>query len=176
MVSNADVVCFGHGLSEAEVKLKSMEHPKAIGDRSTLAIMLALREVGFALSVPFGENTRYDLVADDGVRLRRVQCKTGRLRSGAIRFAVCSCYGHHLRPGNARRDYHGEVDDFAVYCPDTQRVYLIPISDLPPTTQAALRVEPTRNRQIKGIRMAAAYELATVAVVAKAEPAASAGA
>lgn len=141
-----------------------MEHPKAVGDRTTLAAMLALQEAGYAISVPFGENTRYDLVVDDGVRLRRVQCKTGRLRSGAIRFAVCSCYGHHHRPQNARRDYRGEIDDFAVYCPETQRVYLVPISDLPLTTQAALRVEPTRNGQAKGIRMAAAYEVATVAV------------
>jgi hypothetical protein len=153
-----------------------MDHPKAVGDRTALATMLALSEAGFAVSVPFGENTRYDLIADDGVRLRRVQCKTGRLRSGAIRFAVCSCYGHHFRPGNARRDYHGEVDDFAVYCPDNQRVYLVPIGDLPVTTQAALRVEPTRNRQAKRIRMAAAYELATVDVSATAELAATAGA
>jgi len=52
--------------------------------------MLALREAGFAVLVPFGENTRYDLVIDDGERLARVQCKTGRLRSGAIVFKVCS--------------------------------------------------------------------------------------
>ncbi|MBA2462518.1 MAG: hypothetical protein H0V45_12245 [Actinobacteria bacterium] len=57
--------------------------------------MLALRQVGYALLVPFGENTRYDLVIDDGVRLARVQCKTGRLREGAIRFASCSTYAHH---------------------------------------------------------------------------------
>jgi hypothetical protein len=142
-----------------------MEHPKAVGDRSTLAAMLALREAGFAISVPFGENTRYDLIVDDGLRLRRVQCKTGRLRSGAIRCPACSCYGHHLNPQNARRDYHGEIDDFAVYCAETQRVYLVPISDLPVTTSAALRVEPSRNGQVKRIRLAEAYEIASVAVV-----------
>jgi hypothetical protein len=31
-----------------------MEHPKDVGDRTTLAIMLALRGVGFAVLVPFG--------------------------------------------------------------------------------------------------------------------------
>ena len=54
-----------------------MDHPKAIGDRSQLAAMLALRRAGFDLWVPFGENTRYDLVIDDGKSLARVQCKTG---------------------------------------------------------------------------------------------------
>ena len=49
-----------------------MDHPKDIGDRTTLAVMLALRNGGFTVSVPFGENTRYDLVVDDGLRLGRV--------------------------------------------------------------------------------------------------------
>jgi PD-(D/E)XK endonuclease len=53
-----------------------MEHPKDVGDKSTLAIMLALRERGYWVLVPFGENTRYDLVIDDGCALQRVQCKT----------------------------------------------------------------------------------------------------
>jgi hypothetical protein len=65
-----------------------MQHPKAIGDRSVLAIMLALNEAGYGILVPFGENTRYDLVIDDGARLLRVQCKTGRLREGAVTFSV----------------------------------------------------------------------------------------
>jgi PD-(D/E)XK endonuclease len=60
-----------------------MEHPKDIGDRSRLAVMLALRAAGFAVLIPFGENTRYDLVIDDGYSLGRVQCKTGRLFNGA---------------------------------------------------------------------------------------------
>jgi hypothetical protein len=50
-----------------------MQHPKDVGDRSTLAIMYALRLDGYAILVPFGENTRYDLVIDNGSRLRRVQ-------------------------------------------------------------------------------------------------------
>jgi len=58
------------------------DHPKAKGDRTTLAVMLGLHEAGFAVSVPFGENTRYDLIIDDGTLLARVQCKTGRLRLG----------------------------------------------------------------------------------------------
>jgi len=52
--------------------LRTVDHPKDIGDRTTLAVMLALRNGGFTVSVPFGENTRYDLVVDDGLRLGRV--------------------------------------------------------------------------------------------------------
>lgn len=52
--------------------------------------MLVLKHVGFDVLTPFGENTRYDLVLDDGEHLTRVQCKTGRLRNGAVIFAVCT--------------------------------------------------------------------------------------
>ncbi len=141
-----------------------MEHPKAVGDRTTLAVMLALHEAGFSVLIPFGENTRYDLVIDDGSSLARVQCKTGRLRHGSVRFAVCSSYVHHQRPSTARRDYHGQVDYFAVHCVDTAGVYLVPIEDLPVRTLAALRVEPSRNGQRRRIRPAGDYEIGRVAI------------
>ena len=75
-----------------------MEHPKEIGDRSTLAIMFAFKIQGWDVLVPFGENTRYDLVVDRGTQLQRVQCKTGRLRNGAVVFRTCSSYAHHPNP------------------------------------------------------------------------------
>jgi hypothetical protein len=103
-----------------------MAHPKTIGDRSTLAAMLALHKAGYAVFLPFGENTRYDLVIDDGASLLRVQCKTGRLRDGAVRFSTCSSYAHHSHPRAPRRDYLGEVDCFAVYCPETRTAYSYP--------------------------------------------------
>ncbi|MGI0128834.1 MAG: group I intron-associated PD-(D/E)XK endonuclease, partial [Thermoplasmata archaeon] len=86
-----------------------MAHPKDVGDRSTLAILTVLRELGYGVYMPFGENTRADLILERDGELARVQCKTGRLRGRAIVFAVCSSYGHHRN-----------LDYFAVYCPKTQ--------------------------------------------------------
>jgi len=146
------------------LSLEGVDHPKAIGDRSTLAAMLALHSIGYGVFVPFGENTRCDLVFDDGFRLARVQCKTGRLRQGAVRFSAASTYLHHRRPTAARRDYHGEVDYFAVYCPETGGVYLVPIADLAVKVQAALRVDVARNGQQRRIRHASKYEIARVHV------------
>jgi hypothetical protein len=138
-----------------------MEHPKDKGDRSTLAIMTALRELGYAMYVPFGENTRVDLVIEKDGRLLRVQCKTGRLRSGAVRFSACSISAHHRRPATIR-DYLGQIDLFAVYCPETSGVYLIPIDEAPLRTSGSLRVDPSRNNQRKKIRFAADYEIGRV--------------
>ena len=153
-----------------------MEHPKVVGDRTTLAVMLALHDAGYRVSVPFGENTRYDLIVDDGAALGRVQCKSGRLYRGAVEFAVCSSYAHHRQPRERRRDYIGQVDAFAVYCRQTGGVYLIPIEDLPVRRLARLRHEPARNGQRKGVRDAATYRVASVTVSASSEPHASSGA
>jgi hypothetical protein len=142
----------------------NIEHPKDIGDRSTLAIIAALQENGFATYLPFGENTRCDVVIDrDGV-VSRVQCKTGRLRRGAVIFPVCSSYAHHPNPRMARRDYRGQVDFFAIFCRETTVVYLVPIDVLPLTREAALRVDPARNNQRSRIRLAADYEIGRVAI------------
>jgi hypothetical protein len=147
-----------------------MEHPKTVGERSQLAIMVALDRVGYPVFVPLGENTRYDLVIDEGTRLARVQCKTGRLRGGAVRFKACSSYAHHPSPKILKRDYVDEIDYFGVYCAETQGVYLIPIEDVQARWECALRVEPTRNGQKQRIRHAADYEVANVRIRATAEP------
>ena len=127
--------------------------------------MLALREAGYVVSMPFGENTRYDLLIDDGTRISRVQCKSGQLASGVVRFKTASSYAHHRSPAHARRHYMGEIDFFAVYCQANRGVYLIPIDDVTTTCEARLRVSPTRNSQRRRIRAATDYEVATVAVV-----------
>jgi hypothetical protein len=153
-----------------------MNHPKAIGDRSTLAMMLALSDAGYAVLVPFGENTRYDLVIDDGTSLKRVQCKTGRLRHGAVRFAARSSYAHHPNPKMVVRDYLGQIDYFGVYCPDTGGAYLIPVGDAPVRAAGTLRVTPAKNGQKRKIRVAADYEIAEISIRPTGEPGASAGA
>jgi hypothetical protein len=153
-----------------------MEHPKRVGDRSTVAIMLALQESGYAVYVPFGENTRADLVVQREGRLATVQCKTGRLRDGAVTFKVCSSYAHLPSPRVAKRDYNGEVDHFAVYCTATGRVYLVPIADVPLGWEARLRLDPPRNNQRKRIRLASTYELGVVELAVSSVPGVNAGA
>ena len=142
------------------------EHPKTVGDRATLAVITVMEHCGFRVYLPFSENTRCDLVLDNGVRLARVQCKSGRLRGGAVRFNTCSSYAHHPHPKVSKRDYIGEVDFFAVYCADTGAVYLVPLEDAATGRQAALRVTPPLNRQHRFIRTASQYEMGRVVVEA----------
>ena len=55
-------------------------------------------------------------------------------------------------------DYANDVDYFAVYSPDTRKVYLLPITHVK-NTENCLRLIPTGNNQEKNVRWAADYEL-----------------
>jgi PD-(D/E)XK endonuclease len=92
----------------------------------------------------------------------RIQCKTGWLENDGdyIEFATASTY-YHTRAGrtdHGRRDYRGQIDYFAAYCPETQKVYLVPIDHVR-NTSAILRLKPTKNNQQKNVRWAEDYEL-----------------
>ena len=139
------------------------EHPKEIGDRSQLAIILALKLAGFHILLPLGENTRYDLVTERGGALRRVQCKTAHLTNGVVSFRTASSYYHHPFPNPPPKHYRGQIDDFAAYCIETGVVYVVPIDDLVADQHASLRIDPPKNNQRQRIRWAKDYEIATVA-------------
>ena len=94
---------------------------------------------------------------DLGYRFARVQCKTGRLRNGVIVFSAKSVRGNTKQI--LTRRYNGEVEYFAVYCPETRGVYVVPCGEATPG-QFSLRVEPVSNGQSKHVRWASDHALA----------------
>lgn len=133
--------------------------PKEQGERSERRVIAALLDHGYeVLIAPYGENRRYDLVLDLGDRFVRVQLKTARLTpdGGALAAATTSFAG--LGAARRRVGYRGQADVFALYSPDTGRVYLGPVEACP-STPVQLRLSPTRNGQAAGVRMAGDYEL-----------------
>src|SRR5215471_10838390 len=133
-----------------------MLSPSAKGERSEAAILHALVASGRVVLMPWGASQRYDFVIDDGARgFIRVQCKSGVLRNGAVSFRTASA--DRRRPmGDS---YFGQVDAFAVYCPELDTCYLVPIDDMPARQVGALRVRAPVNGQITRIRWAEPYAL-----------------
>ena len=126
--------------------------PSEIGERAEAAVLAALVAAGKRVLLPFGEQHRFDLCYEEAGQLVKVQCKTGVLRRGAIVVRT------HSVGRKSVRDYRDDVDFFGIYCHATRAVYLVPISDLPPRA-AHLRVEPSRNSQRIGVRLAENYLL-----------------
>ena len=132
-------------------------HPVDVGHRTEAAVRDALLQRGYGVLQPLGVNQRYDLVVDAGDRFLRVQCKTGRLENGSVKFRPVSVRSN--RREVLVRGYAGEVDYFGIYCPETDDVYLVPIDEVTHSSMCMLRIEPTRNGQSKGVRWAHEYTL-----------------
>lgn len=135
-------------------------HTDMTGDISEAFITARLLKAGYTLLHPYGKNHRYDLVieSDDG-KFSRVQCKTGWMDEdkAVITFATASSY-NHTATQKGWRHYRGQVDYFAVYCEDNDKVYLISVDDVG-TTKAMLRLVSPHNGQEKNIRWAKDYEI-----------------
>lgn len=109
--------------------------------------------------MPWGGSERYDFVVheSDGTFIR-IQCKTGNYHHGAVWFRTCSA--DRRRPtGDV---YQGQIDAFAVYCPELRESYLVPITDVSARQLAALRVDTPGNCQVTGIRWAEDYALTSI--------------
>ncbi len=119
-------------------------NPKAIGELSEAAVVHHLVRAGYDVARPLGDNARYDLILEAADRLLRVQVKTGRLKaSGAIFFPTCSSQAHR---GRGRSSYRGQCELFAVYCPELDETYLVPVEGTG-ERECFLRVRPTGNGQ-----------------------------
>lgn len=136
-------------------------NPKATGEMSEAAVTYHLLRAGYELAKPLGDNARYDLLIELGDRIVRVQVKTGRLRAdGAVLFPTCSSQAHR---GRGTQAYRGQCDLFAVYCPETEETYLLPVCAAG-MRSCSLRVRPALNRQARGVRWAADYRVGVVDV------------
>lgn len=126
------------------------------GGLTEAVILTHLARCGYTVLMPFGV-ARYDLAIDarDGSGIKTVQCKTGRIRKGAIIFATCS--KHTIT--HVRTDYQGQADYFGVWCPDFEdAVYLVPV-DAVGVREGSLRVEEALNGQKSRLRWAKDFQV-----------------
>ena len=105
-----------------------MTNSKARGDETESKILHELIASGYTVSVPFGDNDKYDLVVDDGDELYRVQCKTAwPNKDRTIRF---NTHSQTTKDGAYHEQtYDGAIDVFLVRDPDDDQLYWIDIDD-----------------------------------------------
>jgi hypothetical protein len=57
-----------------------------LGNRSEGVVLSAYLSAGFAVSIPFGAGSSYDLVVDAGARLFKIQIKTAWVSNGCVLY------------------------------------------------------------------------------------------
>jgi len=98
-----------------------------VGNRSLAEVIKYFLARENQVFVPFGDGGLYDLIVDDGVRLIKVEVKTGKLMKKITKSVVIFNTESHQK----RRaiDCRQSADIFAVFCPQTGNVYIVPASE-----------------------------------------------
>ena len=141
---------------------------KQKGNLTELQCITAFYENGYAVSIPYGENSRYDFIADINGKLIRIQVKTSSIKDGNSDAIEFSCRSTRVSStGNFSKRYtEEEIDYFATFW--NGKCYLVPVKEC--SVAKTLRFAPPKNGQIKGITFAKDYELSQqIAKISKKE-------
>jgi hypothetical protein len=136
--------------------------PTQKGSIAEAKITAAAVVADIVVARPLVEGRRYDLIFDTGPALFRVQCKYANRKGDVIVVYTGTC---RLTPGGYVRTTYtrDEIDFLAVYCPDTDACYVIPVEDVEGRHALHLRLALARNNQRVGVTMAADYVFGAVA-------------
>lgn len=127
-------------------------HTKTKGDIGVLKAQCELAIQGFTILNPLTEHSSYDLVAEKDGNFKRVQVKYRSLeKDGAIRVSFTSSWADKNGSHTNKVD-KSLIDLYAVYCPETDKVYFFNPSDF--KEHVTLRVNAPKNNQSIGINLA----------------------
>ena len=129
---------------------------KQKGILTELQCITASNELGYHISIPYGENSRYDFIADVNGRLLRIQVKSASPVKGSENLAFCfSCRSTRVNSqGNLSRKYSkNEIDFFCTFY--RGKCYLVPVEEC--STEKTLRFEKPKTNA--NVNLAEDYEL-----------------
>lgn len=129
------------------------------GNITELECMLAFVKLGYNVLTPYGDCERYDFVVDINDKLYKIQSKTSSSDDDGASFKF-SCRSCNRKDGAIIHHTYTkeEIDYFVTIFNGT--VYLIPVEEC--GGEKRLRLQPTRNGQVRGITWAKDYELEEV--------------
>jgi PD-(D/E)XK nuclease superfamily protein len=96
---------------------------KQRGEMAEAAFLAKAAGLGFRVSKPWGESSRYDLIVDNGQRLLRVQVKS------AHRAGEYGGYTFHAHGNTACVYRSSEIDLLAAYVVPVEAWYLFPVEE-----------------------------------------------
>jgi hypothetical protein len=137
---------------------------KVLGNTTEMECMLECMKLGIQVSIPFGEDSRYDFVMDYRGKLYRIQSKhcteviddSGQVV--AIKFKTVRQSGSNATMHTRTKYTKDEIDYFSTSY--NGKCYLVPVEYC--STIKLLRIVAPKNCQTKGISFLKDYELSEV--------------
>ena len=128
-----------------------------IGEITEQQVAIEFLKLGYMVSKPLVQNSRYDFVAEIKNKLYKIQVKTCTAKENDSFIEFATSTSHTNTQGTINKSYTSdEVDFFATFY--NNQCYLIPI-DVCGKRGQRLRLVPTKNGQTVGITFAKDYTL-----------------
>ena len=136
-----------------------MRNSKEIGNLTELQCITRLYELGYSVSVPFGNANKYDLIIDVDDKLYKVQVKHGLEHIdtlGEVDYIKirCTWQSHNYYGYSLKRYSENEIDFFATFYDG--ECYMIPIAEC--STVKILHIKPPASGQRKGVSFIEDYK------------------
>lgn len=136
---------------------------KIFGNTTEMECMLEFMKLGYQVSIPFGEDSRYDFIVDINNKLYRIQSKHSQIvydndEPVAIKFKTVRQSGNCSTSWSRTKYTKDEIDYFSTSY--NGKCYLVPVEQC--SIEKTLRIRPPKNGQIKGISFLKDYEISEV--------------
>lgn len=127
------------------------------GKITELAVANSFLELGYQVCQPLVSDSRYDFIVDINGQLLKIQVKTSTLSEDEDYFYFATSTSHTNTKGTINHSYTSdEIDYFATMYQN--ECYIIKVDECG-SRQQRLRLKPTKNGQIQGIKFAKDYKL-----------------
>lgn len=100
------------------------------------------------VSIPFGDNARYDLIAEFNGKLNKIQVKYCNQKISENNSISCPCASSLNHTTNkVKRTYEDEIDYFAFYLAEWDKILLVPMEKIGEKKTIVFRLEKPKNNQ-----------------------------
>lgn len=117
---------------------------KRIGNIGEAKVLAKFVEMGILIYIPFGDDEKADLIAEFDGKLNKIQVKTSiKSKNGCSIFDLTSSTAYRTN-GERRKYLNSEIDYFALYSLDRDKIYLMKVPDNP-MSAITIRFEDTKS-------------------------------
>ena len=117
---------------------------KRIGNIGEAKVIAKFVEMGIPIYIPFGDDEKADLIAEFDGKLNKIQVKTSiKSKNGCSIFDLTSSTAHRTN-GERRKYLNSEIDYFALYSLDRDKIYLMKVPDNP-MSAITIRFKDTKS-------------------------------
>lgn len=137
---------------------------KTKGNISEAKALFEFQKYGIPVALPWGDNERYDMIAEFNNKLNRIQVKTANEENNGAILCYCRSSKNHTT-NKELRTYKGDIDYFVFYNQNRDIIALVPIEVVGDKKTLFLRIKPPINNQTKKIKFFSDYSFDKVLCV-----------